>query len=229
MSTTSVIRVIVADDHPAIRRGVVSILSEMPGCLVVGEAGSADEVLGIVGREAADVLMLDLGMPGARGFDLVRAVRRVHPRLGILVFSMQREEEFAMAALKAGASGFLSKTAAPDELRSALRTIASGRRYISAAMIEALVESAVVPEELPPHHALSERELEVLCLLAQGSRMAEIAERLGISAKTVHTYRTRIVQKLGVRTNVDLALYAVAHNLIGSVDASVTYESPGES
>jgi DNA-binding NarL/FixJ family response regulator len=215
MASTAKIRVLVADDFPTLRRGVVTVIAADAGMQVVAEAGSADEVLAGVAREAPDALVLDLGMPGVRGLDLVKELRARHPSLGILVFSMHREDEVGLSALKAGASGFLNKGAPPEELRLAVHTVAAGRRYLSPALTEALVESAQVREQEPPHLSLSERELDVLCRIGRGQKMGDIANELGISAKTVHTYRTRILQKLDVRSNVELVLYAVQHHLLG--------------
>jgi DNA-binding NarL/FixJ family response regulator len=159
----------------------------------------------------------DLGMPGSQGLELLRTLRRKHPELRLLVFSQHREEETGLACLKAGADGFLNKGASVEEIQIALRTVAGGRRYLSSALMETLVESAPLP---PPHHGLSERELAVLCGLADGQRIGAIAEGLGINPKTVHTYRSRIMSKLGARTNVDLVLYAVEHDLLQKGRAS---------
>jgi DNA-binding NarL/FixJ family response regulator len=208
-------RVVVADDFPAIRRGVAAILESTQEFQVVGEAGTADETLEVLAREEPELAVIDLGMPGVRGLDLLRSMRAAHPDLAVLVFSEHREEEVGLACLKAGANGFLNKSASVDELVDALKTVASGRRYLSSELLETLVEGAPLPDDKPPHHALSDRELDVLCRLARGQRITEIAAELGIHAKTVHTYRTRIFGKLGVRTNVDLVLYAVEHRLLG--------------
>jgi two-component system, NarL family, invasion response regulator UvrY len=209
------IRVVVADDWPALRRGVVAMLTRDDAILVVAEAASADEVLESVEREKPDVLMLDLGMPGVRGLELVRTVRDRYPTLGLLVFTMHREDEMALAALKAGASGFLNKAASEAEVRHAVRTVAGGRRYLSETMTERLVEETTLPASGAPHESLSDRELDVLCRIAEGAKPGEIATELGISVKTVHTYRMRILEKLKLRTNVDLVLYAVEHRLLG--------------
>ncbi len=211
----SPIRAVVADDFPAVRHGVVTVIASSPDLEVVGEAGSAEEAIAVIAKEQPDVAVLDLGMPGVRGLELLRELRARHPKLGMLVFSMHREEDVALACLKAGATGFLNKSVPVEELRRAVRTVSEGRRYLSDALTETLVEGMPLPIVAPPHTALSQRELDVLCRLARSQRVTEIASDLGISAKTVHTYRTRILQKLGVRTNVDLVLYAIEHRLLG--------------
>lgn len=215
MTTSRELRVVVADDFPAIRRGVVSMVAGASGFRVVGEAGSVDEAIEVVRRESPDLATVDLGMPGARGVELVRTLRQEHPKLGILVFSQHREQDVGLACLKAGANGFLAKDAPLEELLKALRTVADGKRYVSAFLLETLVDSASLPSDEPPHVALSRRELEVLYRVAAGERLVDIAEALGIQTKTVHTYRKRILEKLGVRTTVDLMLYAVEHRLLG--------------
>ena len=215
MSNPTEIRVVVADDFPALRRGVIGLIEREPGVVIVGEAGDAASVMEVVGRTAPHVVLLDLGMPGVRGLELVRALRAQHPRSAVLVFTMHREEDLALPCLKAGASGFINKTSSEAELRLAVRTAAEGRRYLSAAMAERLVDGAPLPVQTPPHHALSERELDVLCRIARGAKPADMAATLGISVKTVHTYRARILEKLGARSNVDLVLYAVEHRLLG--------------
>lgn len=206
---------VVADDFPAVRRGVISVIGAVPRVRVVAEAGSADELSAAIARERPHLAVLDLGMPGMRGTDLLRELRKSHPTVGLLVFTMQREEEAALRCLKSGASGFLHKSAPTEELVRAVHTIADGRRYLSPTLLETLVADAPLPIEEPPHASLSERELDVMLRLANGERVGEIAADLGISAKTVHTYRMRILTKLDAQTNVDIVLYAVRHRLLG--------------
>lgn len=209
------IRLVVADDFPAVRRGVISVIASIPGVEVVAEAGSAEEVARAIEATEPDLAVLDLGMPGVAGMDLLRDLRHRHPSLGLLVFSMHGEDEVAVSCLRAGASGFLNKAAPVEELVRAVRTIAEGRRYLSPTLVETLVDGAPLPGEDPPHTTLSERERDVLLRLANGERVGEIASELGISAKTVHTYRARILSKLDAQTNVDLVLYVVKHRLFG--------------
>lgn len=212
---TRPIRILVADDYPVIRRGLVTIFASHPMLTVVAEAGDASEVLAAMERASVDVVVLDLGMPGVRGLELVRELRREYPDLGILVYTMQREEDLALPCLRAGANGFLHKTAPDVELVRAVQAAAEGLRYLSRALTERAVAEMSMPSEAPPHQHLSNRELHVLCMLAEGKRPSEIGRRLGIAAKTVHTYRSRILDKLGVRTTVDLVLYVAEHNLLG--------------
>lgn len=210
----SEVRVLVADDHPAIRRGMVGVVNGCPGFRVVAEAGTADEALAAAERDTLHLVITDLGMPGSQGLGLIKALRKRHPELPLLVFSQHREEDTGLACLKAGASGYLNKGASVEEIQVAVRTVAEGRRYLSPALTELLVQGADIAEEPPPHHGLSQRELEVLVGLARGQRVAEIAASLGINPKTVHTYRARIFDKLHVRNNVDLVLYAVENDLL---------------
>ncbi|MCZ7686537.1 MAG: response regulator transcription factor [Sandaracinaceae bacterium] len=214
-SEASVIRLVVADDFPAVRRGVISVIASIPGVEIVAEAGSAEEVARAIEETQPDLAVLDLGMPGVAGMELLRELRRRYPSLGLLVFSMQREDEVAVACLRAGASGFLNKAAPVEELVRAVRTVTEGRRYLSPWLVETLVDGAPLPGQDPPHVALSERERDVMMRLANGERVGDIARELGISAKTVHTYRARILSKLDAQTNVDLVLYAVKHRLFG--------------
>jgi DNA-binding NarL/FixJ family response regulator len=212
---TRVTDVVVADDFPALRRGLIQVLERQDDLRVAGEAGTGPETMELVRRVEPDLLVLDLGMPGVRGYELLRELRAEHPDMAILVFTMQPEDEAAIPALKAGARGFLSKQASADEIVLALRTVAEGRRYLSESLTELMVDSMPIREEAPPHASLSDRELDVLQRVANGEKPAEIAEHLGISAKTVQTYRGRILDKLDLRTTADLVRYALEHRLLG--------------
>jgi two-component system invasion response regulator UvrY len=211
------ISIVVADDYPVIRRGVVTVLAAQDGLEVLAEAEDAATVVAAITLHHPDVLVLDLGMPGVRGLELLRQIREEFPAMGVLIYTMYREEELALACLKSGANGFLHKTAPEVELVRAVRVAAEGLRYLSPALAERFVAETPLPQQGPAHRSLSDRELHVLIMLAEGKRPAEIAARLGISAKTVHTYRGRILDKLGARTTVDLVLYCAEHRLLGWV------------
>ncbi len=214
MSDRSNATVFVADDFPAIRRGVKQILSELNDLRVVGEAGTGAETLAGVSESSPDVVLLDLSMPDVRGFELVRDLARQHPPVAVLVFTMREVEEVGVGCLRAGAKGFLTKTASANEIVEAMRTVASGQRYMPPELVELLVRGVPVEEDDKPHETLSEREREVLERIVGGQKASEIARSLGISAKTVQTYRARIMDKLSVKTTVDLVLYAVDHGLV---------------
>lgn len=209
------IRVLVADDFPALRRGVVGTLEKTDGFEVAAEAGSATETLERARATRPDVIVLDLGMPGVRGLGRLCELRSEHPSAGILIFTMHTEDEAAIPCLKAGARGFLEKQASTGEIRLALRTVAEGRRYLSDTLAEHIVDELPLREQEPPYASLSDREVDVLQRIAAGEKPGEIADTLGISAKTVQTYRARILDKLGLRTTADLVRYAVEHRLLG--------------
>jgi DNA-binding NarL/FixJ family response regulator len=201
-----VIRLVIADDHPVVRRGLVEILGEAPDLEVVGEAGDAGEALAAIGDSGPEVAVLDLAMPGVQGLDLLRRVRAEHPGVAVLVLSIHPEDQYAVQCLKAGAAGYLGKQSAPEELVQAVRAVASGRRYFSPRLAERLLGEAGEPETVP-HEALSEREFEVLRLIGSGYTTGQIAERLDLSVKTVSTYRSRLLEKMGMRTNAELTRY----------------------
>ena len=200
------IRLVIADDHPVVRRGLVEILGEAPDLEVVGEAGDAGEALAAIGDSGPEVAVLDLAMPGAQGLDLLRRIRAEHPGMAVLILSIHPEDQYAVQCLKAGAAGYLGKQSAPEELVQAVRAVASGRRYFSPRLAERLLSEAAGPETVP-HEALSEREFEVLRLIGSGYTTGQIAERLDLSVKTVSTYRSRLLEKMGMRTNAELTRY----------------------
>ena len=207
------IRAVVADDHPLLRAGVRRILEESGGAAVVGEASSGEEVLGLLRRVPADVLLLDVFMPGMGFLELLRRVRAEHPDLRTLVVSMQPEEQCAVRALRAGAAGYLAKDRTPEHLVSAVRAVAEGRRFCGPGLAERLLSRRGSPTARLPHETLSNREYEVLCLLGSGKRVMEIASQLSLSPKTVGTYRMRLMRKMGARTGADLVRYAVEQGL----------------
>lgn len=208
------IRVLVADDHTVVRRGVAALLAETRDISVCGEAATAAEALGAVEERPCDLLLLDLNLPGSRGLELLSEVRRRRPRLAVLVFTVFAEELFAVRALRAGAAGYLTKDAAPELLLQAIRKVARGGRYVSPDLAERLAAAVTRDEAQPLHHGLSDREYAVMRLLASGRSVGEIARELALSVKTVSTYRTRLMEKLALRTNADLTRYALEHRLV---------------
>ena len=208
------ITVLVADDHAVVREGVIRILSDDPEISVVGSAGAGDEVVGLVlGGLRPSVALVDLAMPGG-GLDLVARLRELRPELRVLVYSMHSEQEYAVRCLTAGASGYVSKGCAPAQLVEAVRTVAEGRRYISEAVADVLASYVLDGPRDRPHERLSNREYEVFRRLAGGESSGEIADALGLSVKSVSTYRARVLEKLHLSRNADLTRYAMEHGLL---------------
>lgn len=211
-------RVLIADDHVIVREGLKRILATEPAFEVAGEAGDGHEVLAAVRAGGFDVLLLDLSMPGRSGIDLVRQVKSERPALHVLVLSMHDEQQYAVRAIRAGASGYLTKDTATTQLVAALRKIASGGLFITPAVAEALALGLQAPAEELPHKRLSDREYEVFMLLANGESVSGIAERLHLSVKTVSTHKTHVLEKMNLGSLAELVRYAVAHRLLDSPD-----------
>jgi len=207
-----VIRVLLVDDHAVVRGGVSRILERAGDLTLAGEAADGPAALRLAMTAAADVCILDLDMPGG-GLELVRRLREVRPALRILVFSQHAERDFAFRCLEAGAHGYLSKESGFATIERAIRKVASGHRYLSEAAQDLVLEHVAGGTPADPHVRLSSRELEVFLHLARGRRNREIAAELGLSVKTVSTHRTRVLEKLGLSSNVELALYAREHGL----------------
>lgn len=207
------IRTIIADDHALLRCGVRMILSREPDIQVCGEAANAAELLQLMIRHPCDVLVLDITMPGRSGLDLLRELKSEHCNLPILILSMHPEDQFAVRLLRSGAAGYMTKETAPEELARAIRQVASGRRYISPTLAELLADEVAGRPAHRRHELLSNREFEVLRLLASGRTVSEIGAQLCVSVKTVSTYRARILEKLEVETTAELIRYALEHGL----------------
>lgn len=210
---SSKIRVLIADDHAVVRKGLQQIISETSDILAAGEAVSGTEVLEKVASEVFDVVLLDISMPGMNGIDVLKILKRDFPSLPVLILTMYPEEQFATRALQAGAAGYLTKESAPMELIQALYKVADGGKYISTSLAEHLAE--FMDSTLPgaPHARLSDREFEVLRRIAGGRMVSEIAEELDLSVKTVSTYRSRIMEKLNLKSTPDIIRYAIKHHL----------------
>jgi len=205
------IKVLVADDHAVVRRGVRQILDEAPDIVAVGQASSGREVLQEVQKHDYDVLVLDIAMPEGGGLEVLKQLQSLEPKLSVLILSMYPEGQYAMRALKAGAAGYLTKESVPDELVAAVRKAAQGEKYITPSLAEKLV--AGLGKKLP-NEALSDREYQVVCMLASGKTITEIAVELSLSVKTVSTYRVRILTKLNLRNTAEIIRYAFEHGLI---------------
>jgi two-component system invasion response regulator UvrY len=207
-------RVMIADDHAVVRAGMRQFLETDQGIREIGEAATGREVLEQLRLGAWDLLLLDINMPDRSGLDVLRQVRATHPDTRVLVLSGFPERQYALNVLRAGASGFLSKESAPEELLKAVRAVLGGRRYVSSTLAELLVSDLDGDAQQPLHARLSEREFQILCKLAVGRAVSEIATELCISVKTVSTYRTRVLQKMSLKTNADLTAYALHNALI---------------
>jgi two-component system invasion response regulator UvrY len=207
------IRVLIADDHPIVRRGLRQIVADEPDMTVVADVGDGREVLRIVDEQPLDVIVLDMNMPGLSGLEVLSQLRQRNQRLPVLILSVQPEGELAMRVLKAGASGYLNKEIAPEELTKAIRLVVSGKKYVGATLGELLANSLEKGND-PPHALLSDREYQVFKRIASGKTVSEIAEEMALSVKTVSTYRARILEKMSMRTNAELTHYAVRNQLV---------------
>jgi len=207
-------RILIADDHAVVREGVKRLLAAVDNGLVVGEASNGQELLAKSAAETWDVVLLDISMPGRNGLDVLRQLKSTCPLLPILVFSMHPEQQYAMRAFKSGAAGYLTKESIPEELVTAIHKVMQGGRYVSPAMAAYLVDEVARPTDAPPHSYLSDRELQVLCLLASGKTVTQIAAELSLSVKTVSTHRSRMLEKMRLKTNAELIRYAIWHQLI---------------
>lgn len=208
------IKVLIADDHPIVRQGLKQILAQEPDMTVTAEAQTSQEVLELVGRSQWDVLVLDISMPGRGGLDVLKEVRRQYPKRPVLILSMHPEDQYAIRALRAGASGYLTKESAPDELVAAIRKIVRGGKYIGPHLAERLAIEIEAPGDKLPHERLSDREYQVLVLIASGKTVGQIADELSLSVKTVSTYRARVLEKMNMKTNAELTHYAIENKLV---------------
>jgi len=209
------IKVIIADDHDVVRRGLKGILEDERDLRVVAEAATGRETIDVAMRFEWDVIVMDISMPEMNGFEAIDQLRRQKPKIGVLVLSMHPEAQFALRAMEAGAMGYLTKDSAPEELVRAVRAIAAGHRYISGKLAETLATQLMENDARPLHERLSAREFRVMCLFASGKSTAQIAQALFLSPKTVATYRARLMDKMGMHTIAELTRYSVEHDLIG--------------
>lgn len=207
-------RVLIADDHAVVRAGFRQFLEADPTMTLIGEAATGSETLDQLRKQAWDLVLLDIHMPDRSGLDILRHIQSGTPSVKVLVMSGLPEEQYAINVLRAGASGYLSKDSAPEELMKAVRTVLAGRRYVSAALAEILVADLDGDPDKPMHTRLSAREFQIFCKLAAGRGVSEIANELSLSVKTVSTYRSRILEKMSFRANADITSYALRNGLI---------------
>jgi two-component system, NarL family, invasion response regulator UvrY len=208
------IRVLIADDHAIVRRGLRQILQELPDVDGIDEAANGQEVLARVRKNAYDLVLLDISMPGNSGLDVLKQIKFERPKLPVLMLSMHPEEQYAVRALKAGASGYLTKESAPEQLINALTKILQGGKYVSEVLAEHIASNLGHPGDRLPHEDLSDREFQIMRMLASGRTVTEIGEELSLSAKTVSTYRTRVLSKMGFKNNADITRYAMQNQLL---------------
>jgi DNA-binding NarL/FixJ family response regulator len=207
------IRIIIADDHPVVRAGVSQIVARSEDIRVAGEADSGESLLREILKASYDVVVMDMSMPGMGGIETLKRIKAVRPRLPVLILSIHPEDQLASPTLKAGASGYLNKTGIPEELIRAIRQVVAGRKYVSAEYAAKLAAGLGSDGAQSPHHRLSDREFQVFCSIVNGKPLTEIASDLGLSIKTIGTYRTRILEKMELSTNAALVAYAVKNNL----------------
>jgi len=208
------LRVLIADDHDVVRKGLIQILAKSFPGTDVDEAADGRHALAMAEKGSYALVLLDISMPGRGGLEVLKEIKRLHPGVPVLILSMHPEEEYAVRAFRAGASGYLTKDSAADELVQAIRTILAGKRYLGASLTEMLVRELESNGAGPPHKVLSDRELQVMRMLASGKTVTEIADELSLSVKTISTYRSRILEKLQVRNNAELARYAFENRLV---------------
>lgn len=207
------IRVLIADDHAIVRQGLRLILLDTPDMVVAGEAENGVEAMHMVRKGGWDVVLMDVTMPERNGIDTLKLLKKEYPKLPVIILSMHPEEHYAIRALKAGASGYLTKQSAPDQLVTAIRQVAGGKKYVSAAVAEQLANAIGEDTDKLPHEKLSDREYQTLCLIASGKALSQIAEELNLSVKTVSVYRARLLEKMQLKNNAELTHYGMKHGL----------------
>ena len=208
------IRVLIADDHSIVRQGLRQILSDTDDLTVAAEASNGVEALQQLRQDEYDAVLMDVSMPDRNGIDALKLIRKEFPRLPVLMLSMYPEEQYAIRALKAGAAGYLNKQSAPEQLVTAIRQVASGKKYVSASLAEELAKAIIDDDDRPLHERLSDREYQTLCLIASGKTLTQIGEELNLSVKTVSVYRARLLEKMRLSNNAELTHYGLKHGLV---------------
>ena len=208
------LKIMLVDDHAVVRQGLKQILVEAFNDGLFGEAQNAAEALSLVRQQPWDIIVLDLTLPGESGLDVLKQIRHDYPQLPVLILSMHPENQYAVRTIKAGAAGYLTKESAPEELVQAIRKIQSGGKYISDSVAEKLAIHVVADDDKPPHERLSDREYQIMCMIASGKEVKQIADELSLSVKTVSTYRTRLLEKMNMQTNAELTYYAISNQLV---------------
>jgi two-component system, NarL family, invasion response regulator UvrY len=207
-------RILLVDDHAVVRQGVRQLLLDRGIASEVIEAQTGAEALAAIAKHACDVVLLDISLPDMNGVEVLKRAKKKAPRVPVLMFSMYREDQYAVRALKAGAAGYLSKTVDAQQMIAAIQQVAAGRKYVSPAMAEALADYVLVDGEQLPHEKLSDREYQTLCMLASGKRLTDIAHALSLSVKTVSVYRTRLLEKMKLSNNAELTFYVMSNRLV---------------
>ncbi|THC39979.1 response regulator transcription factor [Massilia sp. Mn16-1_5] len=214
MTDKATIRVFIADDHAIVREGLKQILAEQRDIVVAGEAENGLDAIKLFRKSRCHVMLLDISMPDRNGIEVLKQIKQERPELAVLMLSMHREDQYAIRALKAGAAGYLTKQSAPRELVTAIRQVASGQKYVSATLAQALASQVGADHEAPPHDSLSDREFQTLTMIASGKTVSEIARELSLSVKTVSEYRARLLAKMNLKTSAELTHYAIRNQLV---------------
>lgn len=209
------IHILIADDHPIVREGFKKTLSDTYDMVISDEASNSQEVFDLVGKKTYDIMLLDISMPGRGGLEILKELKNKYPGLPVLIVSIYPEEQYAMRAFRAGASGYLTKSSAPHELIAAIGRITKGGRYVSHSLAEKLTYYIDKYTDKLPHERLSDREYQVLLMIASGKTVTEIAGELSLSVKTISTYRNNILEKMKIKNNADMTMYAIQNSLIG--------------
>jgi two-component system, NarL family, invasion response regulator UvrY len=207
-------KILIVDDHEVVREGVKRIFNVEHDTTIFGEASAAADALRLVREQDWDVVVLDLSLGGKSGLELLREMKQIRPKLPVLILSMHTEEQYARRAFKAGAAGYVTKDSPRAELAEAVNSVAAGGKYVTRALAEKLIVDLERGSDRPPHETLSDREFEVMRLLASGKTVTEIAVMLSLSDKTISTYRARVLEKIGIQTNADLVRYAIQNKLV---------------
>jgi DNA-binding NarL/FixJ family response regulator len=208
------IRIIIADDHAIVRKGLKQILEDTMEMIVEDEAGNGQELIEKLRKNTFDVVILDITMPGKSGLDTLKDIKAEFPKLPVLVLSVHREEQYAVRTLKSGAAGYINKKSAPDELIEAIRIVSQGRKYISHSVVDSLVTSLEPNSEKPLHETLSDREYQVMCMIASGKSVSTISKELNLSVKTISTFRSHILRKMNMKDNAEITHYAIKNQLV---------------
>jgi two-component system, NarL family, invasion response regulator UvrY len=211
---TEKIKVMIVDDHDILRTGIKQILSNTDNIEVIGEAENASEAIKLAKNSVADVMLLDISLPDKNGMEALKVIKRDNPKLNVLMLSMYMEDQYAIRSIKSGASGYLCKHSASDELINAIQTLAKGKKYITAEVAEMLADQVGNENIVAPHEALSDREFQVMLMISSGLSVSDIADKLALSVKTVSMYRTRLLEKMNLRHNADITHYAIKNQLV---------------
>jgi two-component system invasion response regulator UvrY len=211
-------RILIADDHAIFREGLKQILEDVPDMIVTDDVSRGQEVLDKIAKKDYDILLLDIAMPGLNGLETLKLLKGKKPKMRVLVLSMYPEEQYAVRAIKAGAAGYITKGSASEELLEAIRKVSRGGKYISSSIADKLLSDFEREPEQQPHERLSDREYQILCMIARGSTVSEIAHELFLSVKTVSTHRGHILQKMRMKNNAELTNYAIKNNLVSMTD-----------